>query len=89
MVHAIARPVLGCGALLKNTFCIGAGGEAWLGPHIGDLEQLASFNAYTAAIARMERFLEIKPQIIAHDMHPDFLSTMYARHRPEAVKIPV
>jgi hydrogenase maturation protein HypF len=89
LTRALARPVLACGALLKNTFCIAAGHEAWLGPHIGDLEQLASFNAYVAAISRMERFLEIRPEVIAYDMHPDFLSTMYAHERPEEIKIAV
>jgi hydrogenase maturation protein HypF len=89
LVRAVARPTLGCGALLKNTFCIASGDQAWLGPHIGDLEHLDAFDAYTAAIARMERFLQIEPEVIAYDMHPDFLSTMYARQRPEAVKVPV
>jgi hydrogenase maturation protein HypF len=86
---ALVRPVLGCGALLKNTFCLAAGSEAWLGPHIGDLEHLAAFTAYTGAIARMERFLEIPPDVIAYDMHPDYLSTQYARQRPEAIKVAV
>jgi len=87
--RAFARPVLGCGALLKNTFCIAAGSDAWLGPHIGDLDHLTAFNAYTAAIARMERFLDVRPEVIAYDMHPDLLSTMYARQRREQIKIPV
>jgi hydrogenase maturation protein HypF len=87
--RAVSRPVLGCGAHLKNTFCIAAGNQAWLGPHIGDLEQLASYRAYTDAITRMERYLDIRPEVIACDMHPDYLSTMYARHRPETTKIEV
>src|SRR5262249_21787819 len=82
----VPQPVLACGALLKNTFCIASGDEAWLGPHLGDLEHLAAYDAYVAAIARMERFLDVRPEVIAHDMHPDYLSTMYARQRPEAVK---
>jgi len=89
VARGFARPVLACGALVKNTFCIGAGTDAWLGPHIGDLEHLAAFTAYTAAIARMERFLEIEPEIIAYDMHPDYMSTLYARQRPEAIKVAV
>ena len=84
-----ARPVLACGALLKNTFCLAAGDSAWLGPHIGDLDNLESFESYRQSIARMERFLEIRPQVVAYDMHPDYLSTRYAQRRPEASKIAV
>jgi hydrogenase maturation protein HypF len=81
--------VLACGALLKNTFCLGADGTAFLGPHIGDLEHLETFEAYEHAIARMERFLGLRPAIIAHDLHPDYLSTRYAHARPEPLKVGV
>jgi hydrogenase maturation protein HypF len=87
--RAFSRPVLACGALLKNTFCIGSSRNAWLGPHIGDLENLETYESYEAAIARMERFLEVQPAVVAHDMHPDYLSTAYARSRPEALKVSV
>jgi hydrogenase maturation protein HypF len=89
VARGFSRPVLGCGGLLKNTFCLAAGTEAWLGPHIGDLQHLSAFNAYTAAVGRMERFLDIRPEVIAYDMHPDYVSTHYARQRPEAVKVAV
>jgi hydrogenase maturation protein HypF len=87
--YGVARPVLACGALLKNTFAIASGDQAWLGPHIGDLDNLESFRSYRESIARMERFLDVQPQAIAYDMHPDYLSTRYALRRPEAVKIAV
>lgn len=74
-------PILACGALLKNTFCIAMGDSAYPGPHIGDLDSLASFDAYTNAIDRAERFLRVTPDIVAHDRHPDYLSTRYARSR--------
>ena len=89
LTAAFARPVLACGALLKNTFCLAAGTTAWPGPHIGDLEHVGAYDAYVAAIARMEGFLRIQPAAIAHDLHPDYLSTQYAMARPEAVKIGV
>ncbi len=50
---AFAAPVLACGALLKNTFCIGVGDSAHVGPHIGDLSNLAAYDAYVAAIERL------------------------------------
>jgi len=77
----VAVPVLGCGALLKNTFCIAHRDRAWLGPHIGDLENVETYEAYQDAIARMERFLGIRGEVIAHDLHPDYLSTRYAHER--------
>ena len=82
-------PVLACGALLKNTFCLGVDGTAYLGPHIGDLENLETFEAYEHAIGRLERFIGARPAVIAHDLHPDYLSTRYAMNRPETVKVAV
>jgi hydrogenase maturation protein HypF len=83
------RPVLACGALLKNTFCIGSKDQAWLGPHIGDLENLDTFDSYTHSIEAFERFLQVDPVIVAHDLHPDYLSTRYALSRPHAVRVGV
>jgi len=83
------RPVLACGALLKNTFCIGLEGSAYLGPHIGDLENLETFEAYEHAVDRMQRFLGTKPVVIAHDLHPDYLSTRYALARAEGTTVAV
>ena len=82
-------PVLACGALLKNTFCIGHRDAGYLGPHIGDLENLETYQSFQESIARMERFLRVAPEIIAHDMHPDYMSTAYALARPERTKIAV
>ena len=77
----VEAPVLACGALLKNTFCLAFGREAWLGPHIGDLENAETYDAYREAIAAMERFTGVRGEIVAHDLHPDYLSTRYARDR--------
>ena len=86
---SFSEPVLACGALLKNTFCLGVDGTAYLGPHIGDLEHLETFEAYEHAVGRMERFLGVRPTVIAHDLHPDYLSTRYALDRPEPLKVAV
>ena len=82
-------PVMACGALLKNTFCIGTGNAAYLGPHIGDLDNLETYRSFEESIARMQRFLRVEPEIIAYDLHPEYLSTRYALARPEPVKIGV
>ncbi len=76
-----AEPVLACGGQLKNTFCIGLGSSAYLGPHIGDLDGLENLTAFEEAVDRMERFLRVTPEIVAHDLHPQYVSTAYARSR--------
>jgi hydrogenase maturation protein HypF len=83
------RPVLACGAQLKNTFCIGRGVEAVLGPHIGDLDSTSVYADYETSIERLEQFLDVRPEIVAHDLHPDYLSTRYALARGAAVTIGV
>ena len=82
-------PLLACGAHLKNTFCLAQGRDAYLGPHIGDLDNLETLTAYERAVARMQRFVGIEPEIIAHDLHPGYESTRYALARPEACKVAV
>jgi hydrogenase maturation protein HypF len=82
-------PVLGCGAHLKNTFCIGIDDRAYLGPHIGDLENLETLQSFEEAIARLERFLQVRPDVVAHDLHPGYLSTAYALQRPDVQAVGV
>jgi hydrogenase maturation protein HypF len=89
LARPVARPVLACGAQLKNTFCLAAGDIAVLGPHVGDLDQLEVNKAYEEAIDRMQRFLGCRPEVVAYDLHPDYASTRYALDRPEPVKVAV
>lgn len=83
----LERSVLACGADLKNTFCIAHADEAVLGPHIGDLDNLETYASLESAVARMERFLSVRPAIVAHDLHPGYLSTRYARERASALGV--
>ncbi|HSD67018.1 MAG TPA: carbamoyltransferase HypF, partial [Vicinamibacteria bacterium] len=85
----VRRPVLACGAHLKNTFCLAAGDEAWLGPHIGDLDNLEAVRAFEEQVERLQRFLGIRPEVVAYDLHPDYAATRYALARPEAAKVAV
>ena len=87
LARAVERPVLAVGAQLKNTFCIATQDSAYLGPHIGDLENLAALEFFEAAIARMEDILRVRPQVIAHDLHPGYLSTQYARTRAREAQL--
>jgi hydrogenase maturation protein HypF len=85
----LARPVLGVGAQLKNAFCLARGEEATLGPHVGDLDNLETYAALEAAVARLERFLDLRPEAVACDLHPLYLSTRYARERVAALGVPL
>lgn len=89
LARPVARPVLACGAHLKNTVCLAAGDAAWLGPHVGDLETVETFHAYKESIASLEKLVGIRPEVVAYDLHPEYLSTAYALERPEAVKVGV
>jgi hydrogenase maturation protein HypF len=75
------REGLACGGELKNTFCLTKGKKALLSQHIGDLRALATFHFYKSAIAHCERLFSITPQTIAHDLHPEYMSTQYALGR--------
>jgi hydrogenase maturation protein HypF len=87
--YSVERPVLACGPLLKNTFCLVRGKSAYFGPHIGDLDHLETFRSYESSIERMQRFLDITPEVIAYDLHPGYHSTQYALARTERVKVGV
>jgi hydrogenase maturation protein HypF len=83
------RPVLACGAEQKSTFCLAAGAHAWVGHHIGDLEHYATLRAFQDGIEHFERLFAITPERIAHDLHPDYLSTRYALERDAAEHVSV
>lgn len=71
--------VLGCGAELKNTFCVTRGRSAFVSQHIGDLTDYKSYEFFLESTEDLFRLLEVRPEIAAHDMHPGYLSTRYAR----------
>ncbi|MGZ8868783.1 MAG: Kae1-like domain-containing protein, partial [Thermoanaerobaculia bacterium] len=74
-----AEPVLACGAHLKNAICIGTGDSAFVGPHIGDLESVATLRCFETSVEQMKRFIGVDPKIVAHDLHPDYFSTRFAQ----------
>jgi len=71
-------PTLACGAELKNTVCLAKGHYAFLGEHIGDLENELALERFERSIARLSEQLMIEPEIVAHDLHPEYLSTKFA-----------
>jgi hydrogenase maturation protein HypF len=77
------RPILACGAELKNTFCLAKGPRAWVGHHIGDLENYETLRSFTVGIEHFQRLFAVEPEVVAHDLHPEYLSTKYALERPD------
>ncbi len=70
--------MLGCGAELKNTFCLVKSEHAFMSQHIGDLKNLETFEFYREQIESFKDLFGIKPRIVVYDIHPDYLSTKYA-----------
>jgi hydrogenase maturation protein HypF len=73
--------ILACGAELKNTVCVTRKDKAFLSQHIGDLENLSTYDFFNLTINHLKRILDITPEIIACDMHPNYLSTQYAQEQ--------
>jgi hydrogenase maturation protein HypF len=72
------RPLLACGAELKNTFCLARGTRAWVSHHIGDLENYETLRSFTEGIEHFGALFAVEPEVVAHDLHPEYLSTKYA-----------
>lgn len=72
------REILACGAELKNTFCLTRDHYAFLSHHIGDLENLETLRSFTNGVEHFQRLYHLQPEIIAYDLHPEYLSTKYA-----------
>jgi hydrogenase maturation protein HypF len=78
------RPILAVGGQLKGTFALGRGRHAFLSHHVGDLDHYDAYRAFVKDVALHEQLFAIQPRVVAHDLHPDYASTRYARQRGEA-----
>ncbi|MFG2073905.1 carbamoyltransferase HypF [Nonomuraea maritima] len=86
---ATTRQVLACGAELKNTFCLAKGAHAFVSPHIGDLENWPTFRSYVETVRHFCDLFGIRPEVVAHDLHPEYLSTKHALTLPDVELVPV
>ncbi|MGW8312475.1 MAG: carbamoyltransferase HypF, partial [Desulfuromonadales bacterium] len=89
---AMARPlppVLAVGAELKNTICLTRGDRAFLSQHVGDLKNLDVYDSFRRTIDHLKSILEVTPELVAHDLHPDYLSTRFALEESGLPTIPV
>ena len=89
MPDAIALPrevpaVLATGAYSKNAVCVTRGARAYLSQHLGDMDDAETYRFFEESIAHLRDILEVEPVAVAHDLHPDLLSTRYA----EALGLP-
>ncbi len=75
--------VLATGPELKNTFCLTKGRYAVLSQHIGDMENLETLQFFEETLGNLRSVYQITPRLIAHDLHPDYLTTRWALQRPE------
>ena len=85
------RDILAVGAQQKSTFCLIKESKAILSQHIGDLENLETLEHFEASLETYERLFRVQPQVIAHDMHPDYMSTRVAHDYPavQALRVAV
>ncbi|MBU1011497.1 MAG: carbamoyltransferase HypF [Bacteroidetes bacterium] len=74
-----AEGIFAAGAELVNCFCIGKSDQAILSQHIGDLKNLETLEFYSESVARFQQLFRFKPTLVVHDLHPDYLSTKYAK----------
>jgi len=72
-------PLLATGSQTKNTFTLASGHHAFVSQHIGDLDSVETLDHYEATINLYTRLFRIQPELVAHDLHPDYLSTQYAQ----------
>ena len=88
-LHAPRHSVLAVGAELKNTFCVTSLTHAWVSQHIGDMGNLETLTAFAHGVEQFSRFYDVRPDLVAADAHPAYLSSKWARthHRERLVEV--
>jgi hydrogenase maturation protein HypF len=80
-----APPLIAVGAELKSTFCVTRGREAFLSAHFGDLDSEAAYGAFRDDLDLFLTMLDVEPELVAHDLHPEYLSTKWALEQDAAL----
>ncbi len=89
LLPASSPQILAVGAELKNTFCLTRDQYAFLSHHIGDMENLETFQAFEEGIQHYQRLFRIQPEALACDLHPNYLATRYAENRAVQENLPL
>ncbi len=74
-------PILAVGGMMKNVLALSRGEEVFLSQHLGDTDSRDGLAFLEDTAAHLQRFLGIVPEVVAHDLHPDYLSTRFALER--------
>ncbi len=82
-----ARNIFAAGGQTKNTWCLLHQNLAFIGPHIGDLDDVEALQSYQTGIETFIRQTGITADTAAHDLHPDYLSTKYARSFRHTIRV--
>jgi hydrogenase maturation protein HypF len=80
----VVKPTLATGGELKNTFCLTRDQYAFLSHHIGDMENAEVYASFEQGIAHLSHMFRVQPEVVAHDLHPNYFTTHYA----ERVNLP-
>ncbi|MFF4696049.1 carbamoyltransferase HypF [Streptomyces chattanoogensis] len=81
------RPALAAGGDLKNVLCLGEGRRAWLSAHIGDMDDLATQQAFHRAADHLGTVTGVRPRLLAADRHPGYRSTQWAQRHAGAREV--
>jgi hydrogenase maturation protein HypF len=84
LAGSFARHTLACGGELKNTFCLAKERHAFISHHVGDLENYETLRSFREGVEHYCRLFDVKPDLVVFDLHPEYLSTKYARELEEA-----
>jgi hydrogenase maturation protein HypF len=79
-------PALAVGGDVKNTFCVGSGGYAWMSGHVGDMDDLATLRAFERSTRQLTALTGVTPSTVVADAHPGYRSTAWARRSGLAVR---
>jgi hydrogenase maturation protein HypF len=79
-----SKHTLACGGELKNTFCLAKDRHVFMSHHIGDMENYETLRSFKEGIEHYCRLFDVSPELVAYDLHPEYLSTKYARELEEA-----
>jgi hydrogenase maturation protein HypF len=84
LAEDFALHTLACGGELKNTFCLAKDHHAFPSQHVGDMENYETLRSFREGVEHYCQLFDVQPELVAYDLHPEYLSTKYARELEEA-----